>query len=133
MHVLFVDDTHDLADLFRVGFTAEGHTVEIAHDAFEALPIIVRSAQNLDVIILDYQMPHLTGVEVAKQLQQVKKIASIPVILFTGAQPSAIETQIQNLGLARVAYKPMMPSHLMALAQQVVDESRLTTGYPTAL
>jgi CheY-like chemotaxis protein len=40
MHVLFVDDTFETRDLFRLCFTITGHTVETAHNGPEALSII---------------------------------------------------------------------------------------------
>ena len=123
MHVLFVDDTVDTTELFCLGFTRAGHKVETASDAFEALRIIARNADSLDVIILDYHMPILSGMDAVQQIQQVKKISSIPVILFTGDKSATIEARAQALGVARVVYKPMVPSELIAVAQQVVDAS----------
>ena len=123
MHVLFVDDTLDVIEPLCLGFTHAGHQVETASDAFEALRVIARNADTLDVIILDYHMPTMSGTEAVQQLQQVKKFASIPVILFTGDKSSMIEDRARELGIARVVYKPMAPAELIALAQQVVKGS----------
>ena len=123
MHVLFVDDTPDTIEPLCLGFTHAGHQVKTASDAFEALRVIARNADTLDVIILDYHMPNMSGMEAVQQLQQIKKFASIPVILFTGDKSGVIEDRARKLGIARVVYKPMAFEELIALAQQVVNGS----------
>lgn len=123
MHILFVDDTFETRDLFRLCFTLEGHTVETAHNGLEALRVIEQSASTLDVIIMDFHMPQMNGLEVVEQLQQREIMVQVPVILFTGDAPGKFESQAQELGVARVVYKPILPGELIAVAQQVVDEA----------
>jgi CheY-like chemotaxis protein len=124
MHILFVDDTFETRDLFRLCFTLEGHTVTTAHNGLEAIQIIAQSttdqgSSTLDVIIMDFHMPQMTGLEVVQQLRQREGMACPPIILFTGDTKLDIENQAQELGVARITYKPMLPSQLIALALEV--------------
>lgn len=123
MHVLFVDDTFETRDLFRLCFTLEGHTVETAHNGHEALRMIQQSAGHLDVIIMDQHMPQMTGLEVVQYLRQLTVPVCIPIILFTGDMPGMLETQAQTLGVARVLYKPILPADLIAQAREVAGEA----------
>jgi hypothetical protein len=123
MHILFVDDTFETRDLFRLCFTLEGHTVETAHNGLEALQIIAQSASTLDVIIMDFHMPQMTGLEVVQHLREREGVACPPIILFTGDSKTELETQAQKLGVARIAYKPILPSELIAIALEVTEAS----------
>lgn len=121
MHILFVDDTFETRDLFRLCFTLDGHQVDTAHNGPEALRIIEQSSEALDVIIMDYHMPGMSGLEVAQQLKQRNDLTSIPIILFTGDLKEKFENQARDLGVARVIFKPILPAELIAVAQHVVD------------
>lgn len=122
MHLLFVDDTFETRDLFRLCFTLEGHTVDTAHNGPEALRIIQQSATQLDVIIMDQHMPQMTGMQVVEQLRQIENLPPIPIILFTGEMPGHLENEAETLGVAKVVYKPIMPGELIALAQEVANK-----------
>ena len=122
MHILFVDDTFETRDLFRLCFTLEGHTVETAHNGLEALRIIEQSAVAVDVIIMDYHMPGMSGLEVVQHLRQIENLSPTPIILFTGDAKGKFEHQAQELGVARVIYKPILPAELIAVAREVLEE-----------
>jgi CheY-like chemotaxis protein len=123
MHILFVDDTFETRDLFRLCFTLEGHTVDTAHNGMEALRIIQQKAVSLDVIILDYHMPQMDGLEVVRQLRRKKDIVSVPIILLTGSTKGVLDDEALELGIDRLLYKPIVPGELIALAQEVAGTS----------
>jgi CheY-like chemotaxis protein len=123
MHILFVDDNSETRDLFRLCFTLQGHTAQTAQDGLDALRIIAQKKEDLDVIIMDYHMPGMTGLEVVQQLRQgqTDEITPVPIFLFTGDTRGNIESQAQELGVARVFYKPILPSALIAAAQELIQ------------
>ncbi|BCM88873.1 chemotaxis protein CheY [Abditibacteriota bacterium] len=123
MHILFVDDISETRDLFRLCFTLQGHTAETAPNGMAALDIITHNADALDVVIMDYHMPEMTGLEVVERLRQRNDITQVPIILFTGDTMGEFESQAQKLGVARVVYKPILPAALIAAAQEVVTKS----------
>src|SRR6476469_4028802 len=102
MNILFVDDNFETTNLFRLCFTLQGHTAETAHDGLEALRIIAQKKNALDVIILDYHMPDMTGLEVVRQLRQMDDDSQVPVILFTGDTMGEFEKNARDLGVKRV-------------------------------
>lgn len=123
MHILFVDDTPETRNIFRLCFEFEGHTVETAHNGPQALRIIEEQSKSIDLLILDYNMPQMNGVEVVKRLRQREDLPFMPVILFSSGAKGELETLADELKVARVVYKPIMPTDMIALAQEVVNRA----------
>lgn len=120
MHILFVDDTFETRDLFRLCFNTAGHATTTAHNGLEALHIIRQNSAGVDVIIMDQNMPQMTGLDVMRELQGVEGVAHIPVILFTGDPKQYLEPEAAELGVARVVQKPILPTELIAIAEEIV-------------
>jgi CheY-like chemotaxis protein len=121
MHILIVDDTSETRDLFQLCFIADGHTAETAHNGQEALRIVQESEDNLDLIIMDYHMWGMTGLEVVKQIRKRKKQPPIPVILYTADPNKKVEREAQKLGVDRVVQKPALPNEMIAMAEELVN------------
>lgn len=71
------------------------------------------SAHSADLILLDYQMPGLTGFDVLLELQASERTADIPVIFLTGAISGEIEAEVLEQGAVDYILKPIKPSSLM--------------------
>jgi two-component system chemotaxis response regulator CheY len=121
MNILFVDDNVETGTLFQLVFRLEGHQTELAFDGCEALDILDNKAHAFDVIILDYHMPRMDGLDVVRQLKGRKRPTQTPIILFTGDAQTTLENQAQKLGVARVIHKPILPSQLLAIAHDVLN------------
>ncbi|MGE4317779.1 MAG: response regulator [Deferribacterales bacterium] len=87
--LLVVDDDESIRLLLRDEFCDNGFNVVTAVDGEEGL--VAFNEQNVDVVILDLDMPKLSGEEVALQLQQTAP--DKPVIIYT-ANPERLEHQI---------------------------------------
>ncbi len=84
-----------------------GHKVQIASAGDEALDIISTDLENIDMIILDMNMPEISGIEVVKSLRFMDTKSNIPVIMLTAdATPEAKESSI-NAGVNRFLTKPI--------------------------
>lgn len=121
MHILFVDDTSETRELFSLCFAADGHTVDTAHNGQEALRIVEENEGKLDLIIMDYHMWGMTGLEVVRHLRQMANIGPIPIILYTADPNEKVEAEAQELGVAQVIQKPALPTELIAIARQLVS------------
>jgi DNA-binding response OmpR family regulator len=99
--VLIVDDDLDIVDALAELLTDEGYDVSVAHDGCEGLECL--RARMVDLILLDIDMPRLTGTEMADQvfLMDVGR-EKIPIVLLSA-----------KLDLARVAARIGTPYFLM--------------------
>ncbi|HEX4369147.1 MAG TPA: response regulator [Rhodopila sp.] len=84
--ILVVDDEHLLAMLLADTLTDEGHEVVMASNGRAALERI--RERRPAVVITDFMMPIMTGLEFAEAVHADAEIADIPIILLSGAQGS---------------------------------------------
>lgn len=127
--VLIVDDELDYLSLMqeRIGFW--GYEVILAQDGKSALAII--KEKKPEIIILDYFMPDMDGVEVLRQIRKFDK--KIPVIMFTahadiknikGAQELGVSAFIPKLSTYSTDIQASLRS-VLAMTQKKVKDSKV--------
>jgi len=79
--VLLVDDETDIRNVMDYRLRADGFKVYLAESGSEGLKLARRMKPS--VILLDWMMPHLDGLEVLSELKYQRKTKSIPVFMFT--------------------------------------------------
>jgi PAS domain S-box-containing protein len=117
--ILYVDDEEPLVYLAtrflqRFGFRVEGYSSALnAVNAFRADP------QRYDLVITDYNMPGMSGMDVARQVLQVRPDA--PIVLASGyLRPNEID-QARALGIREVVFKPNTLEELGPLVQRLLS------------
>ena len=111
-HVLVVDDDDVLRSLFVEALELEGFTVAAAADGPSALDLLSR--EPVDAVLLDNEMPGMSGHEVLRRIRANAQTRTLPVILVTGR--GAIEDRVQGLeaGASDYVVKPVNLSELVA-------------------
>lgn len=116
--ILLVEDEPAIQELIAANLARAGHTVLRAGDA-EAGQRLVREALP-DLILLDWMLPGMSGVEFARRLRADERTRSIPIIMLT----ARAEEQDKVLGLETGAddyiTKPFSPRELMARIKAVL-------------
>jgi two-component system response regulator MprA len=107
--VLIADDDRRIIDMLRRTLAYEGYQVITAADGHEA--IAQARAHRPDVVVLDWLMPGLDGIEVARRLREAD---SAPILLLTARD--AIEDRVTGLDSGADDYlvKPFAPEELLA-------------------
>jgi diguanylate cyclase (GGDEF)-like protein len=120
--VLAIDDSPDIHKLLDVRLRPEGLILHHALSADEGLAM----ARDLkpDLILLDVNLPLVTGFEICKKLKDDPPTANIPIIFLTGA--SEIYTKVQGFDLGGVDYvvKPFEPAELRARVRAALRTKR---------
>jgi len=80
-YVLIVEDEDALVTLLEYNFEKEGYEVGIAMDGEEAL--VMAAERTPDLILMDWMLPKLSGVEVCRRLRRREETRSTPVIMLT--------------------------------------------------
>ncbi len=102
--ILFVDDEQVITDMTNDLLTNLGYTVTVFNDPIQALKTFSEMPNSFDVVITDQTMPHMSGMDLAKELLEIK--AGIPIILCTGYSRLVDEEQALATGIAGFLSKP---------------------------
>src|SRR5438105_3559202 len=89
--VLVVDDNKPVTALLRQMLTADGHCVRIAHDGETALETVADNPP--DLILLDLELPDLSGYEVCGRIKRDPVTRLIPILIITGQ--SSFDTKLR--------------------------------------
>ncbi len=84
--IMIVDDEIEFQNLFSMILSKEGYDVIVASNGIQCLGLVENV--NLDLIILDVNMPGMDGYETIKRLRQIKKFKYTPIIFLTGVGTS---------------------------------------------
>ena len=69
----------------------ENHDILYASDGTEALKQVKAHKDELAIVLLDLQMPHMSGMEVLKVMKEEEELRSIPVIVMTADQSAEVD------------------------------------------
>ncbi len=114
--VLIVDDNPDLRVIFARTFDRHHFSVHLAADGVEALASL--EAELPDVLILDLNMPRMSGFEVLKYVRQNQKTKDVKIVIVTGNYMAMRAPETEQADLLLV--KPVNIADLITLAQRLV-------------
>jgi len=107
LNILVAEDNKINQQVIQGILRNAGHNVRIARTGDKALDILSEDMESIDMVILDMNMPELSGVEVVKSLRFMDTGGRVPVIMLTAdATPEAKEACI-NAGANRFLTKPI--------------------------
>jgi DNA-binding response OmpR family regulator len=102
--LLVVDDEIDITEVTKKFFTKRGIETFTASEGNEAIKII--QEKNPDLILLDYNLPGLSGKEILKKMREEFNL-STKVIIVTGFEIEEIRNETKDLGVQEYVHKPL--------------------------
>ena len=118
--ILLADDEAHLRTLVRTTLDQPGYRILESEDGAAALDLAKR--ERPDVVVLDWMMPSMTGIEVMTALRRDSATADIPVILLTAKGQRAEVAQALASGATAYLAKPFSPLELLAKVEQLCRE-----------
>lgn len=109
MNILLIDDDELLLQLLTHRLQKEGHQVQPAKDAYQAL--VSLSDHKPDLIISDIMMPYLSGLELLSIINH-EYIKPIPFVLISGMEERQLMNLAQTLGAIDYLVKPISAANL---------------------
>jgi two-component system phosphate regulon response regulator PhoB len=117
-NILLVEDEPAIQELIAVNLQHAGHHVIRAPDAERALGI-VKSALP-DLMLIDWMLPGMSGVSLARQLRQEERTKRIPIIMLTARGEEADKIAGLEAGADDYVTKPFSPRELVARIKAVL-------------
>ncbi|MNK77101.1 Sensor histidine kinase RcsC [compost metagenome] len=117
--VLLVEDDDIVRSVFREILVLAGAEVLVAGDGFEALTILGHS--HIDIVLMDLQMPGLSGFETARKIRAMPGMRELPIIVIT-ANPTEMDRATASwYGVTCSLTKPANPSQLLELMRGLLE------------
>jgi len=126
--ILWVDDEIDLLKPHILFLEAKNYTVFKCTNGSDAIDLI--SENNYDIILLDENMPGLTGLETLIEIKNTKP--SLPVIMITKSEEEYIMEEAIGSKIADYLIKPVNPNQILLSLKKNLDHSRLISEKTTS-
>ena len=110
--VLLVDDDPDLVNVHSAYLELLGFNSLIATNGKEALGLLEKEADNIDIILSDVEMPEMSGYEFCRTVKESEKVKEIPFLFVSGH--TNLEEKLKGYGVGGDDYinKPITPEEL---------------------
>jgi len=120
--VLVVEDEAALVTLLRYNLEREGFEVIEARDGEEAL--LLAKERRPDLVLLDWMLPLVSGIEVCRQLRRLPETRAVPVVMLTARGEEADKVRGLDSGADDYITKPFSPGELVARLRALLRRSR---------
>ncbi len=120
--IVIVEDEEALSTLLEYNLTKEGFTTILAHDGEEGLLCIAE--EKPDLVVLDWMLPKVSGIEVCRQLRANRETRNIPVIMLTARAEEADRVRGLETGADDYLTKPFSMNELAARIRAVLRRIR---------
>ena len=117
--ILVADDESHILHVVSLKLRHAGFRVVTARDGQEALELAVQELP--DLLITDYHMPQLSGLELCQRLKQDLKTSDIPAIMLTARGYHLEPSDTEQSGILRMLSKPFSPRHLLSTVNEVLE------------
>lgn len=118
--VVIADDQPHVRRIVSAKLEKAGFQVWVAEDGEEALTLA--REHKPDVLIADYRMPRLDGMDLCRMLQQDAQTSSIPVVLLTAYDAQVLEQPLGNTNIRAMLSKPFSVSDVLRVVTGLIDD-----------
>ncbi|MEC8085121.1 MAG: phosphate regulon transcriptional regulator PhoB [Pseudomonadota bacterium] len=121
-HVLIVEDEAALVTMLRYNLESEGYRVSEMVDGEEAILLVIEEPP--DLILLDWMLPSLSGIEVCRRIRRNESARDVPIIMLTARGEDSDRVRGLDSGADDYITKPFSPRELMARVRAVLRRSQ---------
>ncbi|OUR80134.1 phosphate regulon transcriptional regulatory protein PhoB [Alphaproteobacteria bacterium 46_93_T64] len=118
MRILIVEDEPAMVELLRYNLESEGFDVSSAQDGEEAMLSI--EEQTPDMVLLDWMLPKISGIEICRRLRLSSDYRNLPVIMITARGEESDRIRGLDVGADDYVAKPFSPAELLARIRAVL-------------
>lgn len=121
--VLVVEDSATMLHQMKTSLQIQGFQVDVATDGLSGWEKL--NNQHYDLVITDYDMPYVDGLELCTRIRQSSEFCQLPIIIETSKDSKADQVKIRSMGIQAFITKPFSPDRMIAEVERVLAETRL--------
>ena len=118
--ILVADDEAHILHVVSMKLKNAGFDVNTAVDGEEALDLCL--SERPDLVITDYQMPLMTGLEFLQELRKAPQCADIPAMMLTARGFDIEESEMEQAGIRAVLAKPFSPREILQKVNELLEQ-----------
>ena len=128
--IIYAEDDELMGELVQVTLMSAGHGVGVLGDGDDALQILRR--RKPDLLILDINMPRMSGSEVLAAIRRDPELYNLPVLMLTARRETIDEHIARAAGANDYLRKPFDPDELIAVVNRLLVHAPDRHGRPAA-
>ena len=121
--ILIVDDESDAREVTRLIFASQGHSIRTACDGIEAVEAV--RDERFDAIIMDTDMPALSGWDATRLIRGMSHGRNVPVILFSSKPATDLTARMTEVGATGIFDKAAAPATMLPCVMQMIGKGSL--------
>jgi DNA-binding response OmpR family regulator len=118
--IIIAEDDEIVGEIVRDALIAAGHAAGLLTNGRDALRVI--RARKPDLVILDCNMPELSGLLVLRELRQMPEFCDLPVLILTGRRSDQDEELAYYQGADDYLRKPFEPAELVFRVERLLSK-----------
>ncbi|HSW45855.1 MAG TPA: response regulator [Phycisphaerae bacterium] len=118
--ILIADDETHILNVLTIKLRNAGYHVLAARDGEEAFRLALE--HHPDLIITDFQMPRLSGLELCTRLRGQETTRDIPAVMLTARGFSMTEQDLSRNNIRQVINKPFSPREVLSMVRSFIGE-----------
>lgn len=122
LKLLLVEDDPSITELIRYQFEKDGYDITCTDDGEEGLILV--EELNPDLVLLDWMLPGVSGIEICRRLRKQKSTAHVPILMITARSEESDLVRGLETGADDYITKPFSPKELKARVQSVLRRVR---------
>ncbi len=119
--VLVADDDPEICTLIKTILGKGPYEITLCNDAESAL-IQIQREQHFDILISDFMLPGISGIELITQVRQHGPTARMPIVMISGHSNYAMDARAKAAGANAFLNKPFTLAQLRTTVQQLLTE-----------
>ena len=120
-YILVVDDEVALTDILKQSLERLGYKTTCSVSSVEALKLFEKSSDAFDLVITDYAMPDMNGLNLAEKIISIRQ--NIPIIMCTGYSERINQNKMSVSGITKLLIKPVLQEDLAFAIREVLDKN----------
>ena len=119
--ILIIDDSADIRWMLSDLLESQGYQCEKAPNAITALTMVQKG--GFDLILTDYQMPRMNGIELLRSLTTMPEASIIPKVMITATASDELAAEARQAGACAVLKKPVNFDELLLTVERMIKRA----------